>query len=322
MKCLVTGVAGFIGSQIAARLLKDGHEVKGVDIFDPYYDKSIKLGNIAELLEYDSFHFFEQDITYDDMDSLIQGCDYVFHMAAQAGVRNSWGEAFVNYSNNNVLGTQRLLEASARHRIKRFIFASSSSVYGNNKAYPLHEDYLHMPISPYAVTKVAGEQLCKAYNVGFGLNCVMLRFFSVYGPKQRPDGVFNIFIKAILENRPLKVFGDGEQSRAFTYIDDIVNANVLAMGAPEGCHRVNVAGLKSVTLNYAIGLLKGHFPEKNIQVDYQPPKNGDVLRSEAALDKAFEILGYEPQTGIEQGLENEIRWMVNSFERKPVPKTY
>src|SRR6266487_1841791 len=224
MRCLITGVAGFIGSNLAERLLADGHEVVGIDAFLDYYPRCIKEQNIENIRSYRRFTFIEGDLLELSLAPLLDGVDYILHKAAQAGVRASWGSSFSIYADCNILATQRLLDTllTTGQQIKRFVYASSSSVYGNAEVLPVSEATTPQPISPYGVTKLAGEHLCQLYHHNFGIPTVALRYFTVYGPRQRPDMAFHRFCKAIIQHQPLGIYDNGEQTRDFTYISDVI----------------------------------------------------------------------------------------------------
>src|ERR687891_67830 len=229
MRALVTGCAGFIGSHLTESLLEDGHEVLGVDCFNDNYARSQKLANLRAALDFDSFRFARCDLAEVDASLLLDGCDAVFHQAAEPGVRSSWGARFETYVRNNVSATQRLLEAALPLREQiRFVYASSSSVYGDAATLPTPEDTPPRPLSPYGVTKLSAEQLCVLYHANHGLQTVALRYFSVYGPRQRPDMAFNRFCRAALADEPVTLFGDGRQTRDFTYVADVVAATRAA----------------------------------------------------------------------------------------------
>jgi len=307
MKCLVTGAAGFIGSHLSERLVAEGYEIIGADCFTDYYPRPMKEGNLAELRNSGRFRFVEADLRFVDLEPLLDGVDYVFHQAAQAGVRASWGENFAIYTELNVLATQRLLEAVKGHEIAGVTYASSSSVYGDTPDLRMREDSLPCPISPYGVTKLAGEHLCQLYHSSFGVPTVSLRYFTVYGPRQRPDMAFHRFIRAILEGKPITVYSDGEQTRDFTYIADVVEANLLAMRhAPPGAI-FNIGGGSRVSVNYAIGLLEEILGKKAI-VDYQEAQHGDVRHTLADTSAARETLGFAPKVGLEEGLRAQVAW--------------
>jgi nucleoside-diphosphate-sugar epimerase len=256
-KVIVTGAAGFIGSHLAERLVSAGHSVLGVDCFTDYYPRAVKEANLASLMQAPNFRFIDGDIIDLDWARLLDDTEYLFHQAAQAGVRGSWGEHFSTYVRNNVVATQRLLEAVTEARALRgFIFASSSSVYGDAESYPTSEDTGLLPISPYGVTKLTCEHLCRVYYRNFGIPVVMLRYFVTYGPRQRPEMAFHRFIRAILTGKEISVYGDGEQTRDFTYVSDTVEANLLAMNSGLAGQVYNIGGGSRITVNQAIHLLE------------------------------------------------------------------
>ena len=258
MRCLITGVAGFIGSNLAERLLADGHEVVGIDAFIDYYPRALKERNIENIHSSERFSFIEGNLLELSLLPLLDGVDYIFHLAAQAGVRSSWGSSFSNYTDCNILATQRLLETllTTSQQIKRFVYASSSSVYGNTRELPVTEFTTPQPISPYGVTKLAGEHLCQLYHRNFGIPTVALRYFTVYGPRQRPDMAFHRFCKAIIHHQPIHVFDDGTQTRDFTYVADVVEANVQAASIETQGSIMNIAGGSRLTLREVIALLE------------------------------------------------------------------
>lgn len=307
LKCLVTGVAGFIGSHLAERLAAEDHEVIGVDCFTDYYPRLVKERNLVELSSSDRFRFVEADLCSVDLEPLLDGVDYVFHQAAQAGVRVSWGGNFATYAEYNVLATQRLLEAVKGQGILGFIYASSSSIYGDTPDLPMREGSLPHPISPYGVTKLAGEHLCQLYHSNFGVPTMSLRYFTVYGPRQRPDMAFHCFIQAILEGKPIVVYGDGEQTRDFTYIADAVEANLLAMRYASPGTVFNIGGGSRVSINHVIRLLEKILGKKAI-VDYQKAQHGDVRHTLADTSAAQEALGFEPKVDLEEGLRAQVAW--------------
>jgi len=253
--CLVTGAAGFIGSHLAEALVARGYRVIGVDAFVDFYPRSMKEANLRDLRQAPTFQFIEADLRTTDLVTLLTGIDYVFHLAAQAGVLTSWGDGFTAYVEHNVLATQRLLEAAQQRGVRRVIYASSSSVYGETPTLPAREDSPPLPISPYGVTKLAAEHLCRLYTIGHELPTISLRYFTVYGPRQRPDMAFHKFIHALLRDEPIPVYGDGEQSRDFTYVGDIVAATLAAMGhgVPGACY--NLGGGVQVTVKEVLDLI-------------------------------------------------------------------
>lgn len=308
-KSIVTGCAGFIGSHLAERLVAAGHEVVGVDALTDYYARDVKLRNLAGVLGNERFSFIEADLLHMDLPRLLRSVDYVFHQAGQPGVRPSWRQNFELYLNNNVLATQRLLEAAIDAGIKRFVYASSSSVYGDAESMPTPEDALPKPVSPYGASKLAAEHLCYLYWKNFRVPTVALRYFTVYGPRQRPDMAFHKFIRAVHEDRALQVYGDGEQSRDFTYVSDAVEANLLAAEAPVEGQVFNIGGGSRVTVNEVIGLI-GRIVGKEPRVEHLAPEKGDVRHTSADVSRAREVLGYSPSVGIEEGLRREAEWLL------------
>ena len=256
---VVTGAAGFIGSHLVDRLLSEGNSVVGIDCFTDYYDAALKRANLASALGDPRFTLLERDLLDllrpdDDLTAVLRQARYVYHLAAQAGVRASWGSSFRSYTDNNVLATQAVLEACVGGHAEAVVYASSSSVYGDCPVLPLREDAVCLPVSPYGVTKLAGEHLCGLYAKAHGLHTVALRFFTVFGPRQRPDMAFNKFMRALLRDEPIDVYGGGEQTRDFTFVDDIVEALVRAPNAPAGSV-MNVGGGHRVTLLEALDVL-------------------------------------------------------------------
>jgi UDP-glucose 4-epimerase len=305
MRALVTGCAGFIASHLTEALLADGHEVVGVDCFNDNYGRAEKRANLVKAMEWDSFDFVPIDLSRGDLHGLLQECDAVFHLAAEPGVRSSWGTRFENYIRNNLTATQHLLEAAVAAPEKPFVYASSSSVYGQAETLPTDEDTLVRPFSPYGVTKLAAEQLIHAYHGNFGVSAVSLRFFTVYGPRQRPDMAFSRFCKAAVTGDKITVFGDGRQTRDFTYVADIVAACRAAAEKPAAVGNVyNLGGGSRVSVNEAIGLL-GEFAGKPLNVDYQETERGDVRDTGADTTRARRDLGFDPQTSFADGLRAE-----------------
>lgn len=306
--CLITGTAGFIGSHLAEALVARGYRVVGVDAFVDFYPRAMKEANLTRLRQIPIFQFVEADLRTADLVTLLTGIDYVFHLAAQPGVRTSWGDGFSSYVEHNVLGTQRLLEAAKRTGVRRVIYASSSSVYGNIPNLPACEDGQLLPISPYGVTKLAAEHLCRLYNTEHGLPTISLRYFSVYGPRQRPDMAFHKFIRALLLDEPITVYGDGKQSRDFTYVDDIVAANLAAMhhGRLGGCY--NLGGGVHVTIKEVLDLLE-LITGKHGHVYYDLRQFGDATHTVADTTAARTELGFEPAFTLVDGLHKEVSWM-------------
>lgn len=310
---LVTGCAGFIGSTLTDRLLETGSTVIGVDAFRDYYDTAVKRRNLAGALKNGNFTLMEKDLTENltFLDDIIDSSSelVIYHLAAQAGVRKSWGNDFNIYTRDNVDATQSLLEwANNRGSVSNFVYASSSSVYGIPESLPMVEDVtVPVPHSPYGVTKLAGENLVRLYTANMGLPSVSLRFFTVYGPRQRPDMAFNRFIRAGLQEKPIGIFGTGEQTRDFTFVLDIVNGLILAENCTDGSV-MNLGGGNRVTLLQAIKTLSG-LMDKPLDLQFQNSKKGDVPDTWASTDLAREKLGWEPAISLEEGLSREIDWL-------------
>ena len=312
MIVLVTGVAGFIGSTLAARLLADDHDVVGVDVLTDYYDPQVKRENLRRL-EHPRFQFVEADLTTTDLAPLVADAELVFHEAGQPGVRASWGKAFERYVADNIAATQRLLEAAVEAPgLRRFVFASSSSVYGDAPRYPTRETDLPQPVSPYGVTKLAAEHLCTLYARTYDLPTVSLRYFTVYGPRQRPDMAFTRFCRAVHDDRAIELYGTGEQVRDFTYVDDVVEANLrvgLADVATVPAGTVfNVAGGASTTVNEVLELL-ATISGKEVRVTRHPAVPGDAYRTGGNTTALRRATGWVPRVGLEEGLAAQYRWV-------------
>jgi len=310
MKVLVTGAAGFIGSHLCERLLRDGRQVLGVDNFDDFYDPQIKRHNIAGCLENDNFELVEADIRDRTAmnDVVASGVDIIVHLAARAGVRPSIDQPLL-YADVNVNGTIVLLEAAKEQRTGKFIFGSSSSVYGNNKKVPFSEDdNVDFPISPYAATKKAGELICHTYHHLYEMSITCLRYFTVYGPRQRPDLAIHKFARLIGQGKPISIYGDGTMSRDFTYIDDIIEGTVAAMEKCGGFHIYNLGESRPITVNDLVAEIEKALGKKAIK-EYVPPQPGDVERTYADVIKAVNELGYNPSTNIADGLARFVAWL-------------
>jgi UDP-glucose 4-epimerase len=309
---LVTGCAGFIGSTLTDSLLADGHEVIGIDCFTEYYDVALKRGNLAGARDHDRFTLHELDLAHGVIGNEYTEVDGIYHLAAQAGVRASWGTEFSTYTDCNVLATQRLLETIVQANgdaPPRVVYASSSSVYGNALARPTREDALPSPVSPYGVTKLAAEHLCATYNANFGVPGVSLRFFTVFGERQRPDMAFHRFIRWALEGTPITVYGDGSQSRDFTYIGDIVDALRSSMETPDIDWAVlNLGGGSTITVRETLDLL-GDVLGQTIDVNYVDKQKGDVRHTSADTTRARELIGFDPKVDVRTGLEREAAWL-------------
>jgi nucleoside-diphosphate-sugar epimerase len=302
---LVTGVAGFIGSHLADHLLERGETVIGVDRMSDYYDPSIKATNVDRLRQQPAFSFVEADVAQNASPALLEGVSHVYHLAGQPGVRPSWGRSFEIYGNDNVMATQALLEAAKEVSLERFVYASSSSIYGNAERFPTTEEDKPQPLSPYGVTKLAAEHLCHLYAKSYGVPACSLRYFSVYGPRQRPDMAFHRFIRAAAAGEPLRIFGDGLQTRDFTYVGDIVAATLAAgaHGAPGEVY--NVAGGSRVTVLDVLGML-GRILGSEIDVRHEQAARGDARDTSGDTTKARRELGYAPGVSLEEGLAAQV----------------
>lgn len=313
MKALITGAAGFIGSHLSERLLDDGWMVVGVDNFDEFYDPQIKHRNINDCIKNKNFQLIEADVRDSAaMDKAVgNGIEVIVHLAAKAGVRPSIDQPLL-YADVNVSGTMVLLEAATKHKVGRFIFGSSSSVYGNNEKVPFSEDdNVDFPISPYAATKKAGELICHTYHHLYGIHITCLRYFTVYGPRQRPDLAIHKFAKLIEQNKPIPVYGDGTMMRDFTYIDDIIDGTVAAMDKCEGFNIYNLGESQPVTVNDLITEIEKALGKKAVK-EYLAPQPGDVERTYADISKAVRELCYNPSTNIQTGLANFTTWLRNN----------
>lgn len=303
MNCLVTGAAGFIGSHLCERLLDEGHAVRGVDAFIPFYPRLAKEGNLAGLRPRRGFDFHSLDLRTDDLHEMLDGIDAVFHLAAMPGLPKSWTE-FDLYAGCNLTATQRLLEACQDVSLKRFIYASTSSVYGRFASGD--ESLPARPVSPYGVTKLAAENLCRAYSDELGLPLVVMRYFSVYGPRQRPDMGYHKFIEALLYGRPIRVFGDGLQVRGNTFISDCIDATVSALEAIPG-ETYNVGGGEAVSVWEVLRKLEV-LTGCRAEIDRQPARPGDQRATCADTTKLSRHLGWRPRVGIDEGLARQVAW--------------
>jgi len=309
VRALVTGVAGFVGSHLAETLLARGDNVVGVDCFTPYYDRATKEQNLASASTHERFELVEADLRSCDIEALLSGVDAVFHQAAQAGVRLSWSDGFGEYVSLNVLATQRLLEAVQRARPgARIVYASSSSVYGNQPRYPTVETDLPKPFSPYGVTKLAAEHLCGLYAENSGVHTVSLRYFTVFGPRQRPDMSIHRLCQAAVDGSKFTRFGDGTQIREFTYVDDIVAGNLAAAecDVAPGTY-VNLAGGAEITLNELIALVED-VAGAPIAVEPAATKAGDSFRNGGSIRRARELLDWEPEVSLRDGIAAQVAW--------------
>jgi UDP-glucose 4-epimerase len=307
LRVVVTGVAGFIGSHLSERLLAGGHEVVGIDCFTDYYARSRKEQNLEPSRSSDRFHFEAADLVDADLASLLEGADIVYHLAGQPGVRPSWGNQFDRYVRDNVIATQRLLEALKDAPIKRFVFAGSSSVYGEAERFPTKETALPRPVSPYGVTKLAAEHLTLLYTRNFGIPAVSVRYFTVYGPRQRPDMAFSRFMQAMTAGEDIEVFGDGEQTREFTFVSDAVDGTIKASTADVLGQIFNLGGGSRVTVNKVLATLE-EISGLSVHRQSLPAAPGDPRHTGASINLAREKLGWEPRVSLGEGLARQWEW--------------
>lgn len=311
-RALVTGAAGFIGSNLVDALINRGCTVDGIDSFTNYYSARVKNNNLANAMQSDRFRLLALDVGVDALEPHLEGVDTVFHLAAQPGVRSSWATEFPAYVQHNIVATYRLLEACRSFPNIRVVNASSSSVYGNATRYPTSEDSPTEPISPYGVTKLAAEQLVHLYGATLGVSTVSLRYFSVYGPRQRPDMATHRLIEATLTDTDFPLLGDGRQERDFTFVEDVVEANLLAATADvPGGSVYNVAGGSSISMFALIDLVASQ-AGKRVRVSRQPPMHGDAAKTGGDISKAQQDLGWRPNTELEQGVKLQIAWHLAS----------
>ena len=309
MRIVVTGACGFIGSHLCDRLLTAGHEVAGIDGFVPFYPREMKEKNIAGARASKAFTLHETLLEKAaDLASILKGASAIYHLAAQAGVRASWGDDFAGYVDHNVLGTQKLLEAAVNAGVPRVIYASSSSVYGDVNELPLRESMALAPVSPYGVTKLAAEHLVHLYGKASELSVTSLRFFTVYGPRQRPDMAFHRFLKAVRDGQPITLYGDGEQTRDFTYIGDLVDVlqGSLVQGRPGLVY--NVGGGQRISVLKVLEAI-GEVTGREVRIDRQAGQKGDMRDTLADTDLAVRDLGFVPKTPLKEGLKAEWEWI-------------
>jgi nucleoside-diphosphate-sugar epimerase len=319
MRALVTGCAGFIGSHLTESLLGDGHEVLGIDCFNDNYQRAPKLANLQRAREFDAFEFVPIDLARGDLLDIVAGQDAIFHLAAEPGVRTSWGDRFELFVRNNVLATQRLLEAAAAEPPRRFVYASSSSIYGNAECLPTPESAVPAPFSPYGVTKLAGEHLCDLYRANHGVETVALRYFTVYGPRQRPDMALHRFCRAAVTGDPITVFGDGTQRRDFTFVGDVVAATRAAAMAPDAGGAYNIGGGSQVSLQRVFELLAA-VAGRPLDLRHVGSEAGDVRETGADTSRAARDLGYAPATTFTEGLRAEFEWTLERLAAADEPR--
>ncbi len=307
MKAVVTGAAGFIGSHLSERLLADGHDVVGIDCFTDYYRRARKEQNLEVARSHRNFSFEELDLVDADLTAALEGADVVYHLAGQPGVRPSWGHEFDRYVRDNIIATQRLLEHLKESSLKRLVFAGSSSVYGDAEAFPTRESALPRPVSPYGVTKLAAEHLANLYTRNFGIPAVSVRYFTVYGPRQRPDMAFARFMRALADGEPIEVYGDGEQTREFTYVSDAVEGTIKAASSDVVGMVFNLGGGSRVTLNKVLSTLE-EISKVEVRRQQLPSAPGDPRHTGASINLARERLGWEPRVSLRDGLTKQWGW--------------
>jgi nucleoside-diphosphate-sugar epimerase len=318
LRVVVTGAAGFIGSHLSERLLAAGHEVVGIDCFADYYERARKERNLKASRDHDRFQFEKVDLVDADLAPLLDGAAVVYHLAGQPGVRPSWGNQFDRYVRDNVIATQRLLEALKGAPIKRLVFAGSSSVYGDAEKFPTKETALPLPVSPYGVTKLAAEHLTHLYTRNFGIPAVSVRYFTVYGPRQRPDMAFSRFMQALAAGEDIEVFGDGEQTREFTYVSDAVEGTIKASTAEVVGQVFNLGGGSRVTVNKVLATLE-EISGMKVRRQNLPAAPGDPRHTGASINLARERLGWEPRVSLREGLTKQWEWFraLSSAGAKP-----
>jgi len=313
-KSIVTGAAGFIGSHLVEALLQRGEQVIAIDEFNDYYDPNFKKKNIVHLQNHPGLTFIAASIQVLDWKTLLEDVDFIYHQAAQAGVRASWGEAFGAYTERNLNATQVLLEAAKNApRLQRLVFASTSSVYGDAETLPTSESVCPQPVSPYGITKLAAERLCALYYKNFGVPWVALRYFTVYGPRQRPDMAFHKFLQAMLHRQAISIYGDGQQTRDFTYVSDVVAANLAAACVPQAVGEIfNIGGGSTVMLNQVLSLME-EIVGYSVPRNYLPKAVGDARHTAADVSKARQILDYQPQVSLPWGLTQQWYWIKSLY---------
>ena len=315
-RVVVTGAAGFIGSHLCERLLSAGHEVVGIDSFSDYYERARKEQNLAGARAHQNFTLEEADLVDGDLKRILHGATVVFHLAGQPGVRPSWGGHFDRYVHDNIVSTQRLLESLRDTPVERLVFASSSSVYGDAEMFPTKETALPRPVSPYGMTKLAAEHLTFVYMRNFGIPATSLRYFTVYGPRQRPDMAFWRFMEALVEEQEIEVFGDGEQTREFTYVSDAVDGTVKAASADVVGQIINLGGGSRVSVNRVLDTLED-ISRIKVRRRQLPAAPGDPRHTGASINLAREKLGWEPRVSLREGLAKQWEWFLAMSPKSP-----
>lgn len=316
MNIIITGAAGFIGSHLSEELLKRGHTVIGIDDMEHTPNREIKEDNLKNILAHPQFQWHSVDLLKSDLEHLVKDADVVFHLAGLAGVRNSWGLSFEEYLQANVLLTQKILEACKKAlKLKKLIYASSSSVYGGGVGPFSSEDSLTRPISPYGLTKLAGEHLCSLYHKQYGLPYTALRYFTVYGPRQRPDMGFHRFMKAAVLDQPLSIYGNGDQTRDFTYISDLVEGNIRAMNYTKHGTVFNIGGVETASVNDVITTIE-RLSGKKLLLSYLPEQPGDPFTTRGDITLARKELGYNPIVSLVEGMTEQWLYISSLYKNK------
>ena len=321
MRVVVTGAAGFIGSHLCERLLSDGHSVVGIDSFSDYYARGLKEQNLETSRANPNFTLLEADLVAADLQLVLEGAAVVFHLAGQEGARPSWGDHFDRYVHDNIVATQKLLEALRESPIQRLVFASSESVYGDAVRFPTKETALPLPVSPFGMTKLAAEHLAFVYMRNFGIPVTSLRYFTVYGPRQRPDMAFFRFIEALVANEEIEIFGDGEQTREFTYVSDAIDGTLKAASADVAGQIINLGGGSRVSVNKVLDTLEDVSQAKARRL-YRPPAPGDLRHTGASINIARERLGWEPRVSLREGLTKQWRWFRDDLAPEHLPPRF
>lgn len=312
-RCLVTGCAGFIGSHLVEKLLELECTVVGVDSFTDYYSRASKELNLSGFRNNSRFTFIEEDLNTISFDKILKDMDYVFHQAAQAGVRASWGDQFSQYIHCNIAATQKLLEAAKDAPLQKIVFASSSSVYGDSQL-PMTEGNMLRPISPYGVTKLAAENLCYLYWKNYQVPVVSLRYFTVFGPRQRPDMGIHKFITAALHGEKIVLFGDGNQTRDFTFIADIIQANLAAAAKGQPGLVLNIGGGSRVTINEVLFLIE-RLLDRKLNIEYRDKARGDMQDTLADISLARQNIEYAPEFNFATGLKLQFDHLKSIMEK-------
>ena len=320
-RVVVTGAAGFIGSHLCERLLSDGHSVVGIDSFSDYYARGLKEQNLETSRANPNFTLLEADLVAADLQLVLEGAAVVFHLAGQEGARPSWGDHFDRYVHDNIVATQKLLEALRESPIQRLVFASSESVYGDAVRFPTKETALPLPVSPFGMTKLAAEHLAFVYMRNFGIPVTSLRYFTVYGPRQRPDMAFFRFIEALVANEEIEIFGDGEQTREFTYVSDAIDGTLKAASADVAGQIINLGGGSRVSVNKVLDTLEDVSQAKARRL-YRPPAPGDLRHTGASINIARERLGWEPRVSLREGLTKQWRWFRDDLAPEHLPPRF